>query len=89
MANSLKAKLSKLRHDGKITDDEYNKLISKLTGHDKEIRNKAIDDFVNWVWDFIDKYFFDTKEEMIEKFNAYMSESDFCDKENITKTITK
>jgi len=45
MANSLRAKLSKLRHDGNITDDEYKKLVAKLDGHDKEIRAKAIDEF--------------------------------------------
>lgn len=42
MANSLRAKLSKLRHDGNITDAEYQKLIAKFDGHDKEIRAKII-----------------------------------------------
>lgn len=37
MANSLRAKLSKLRHDGNITDAEYQELIKKLDGHDMEI----------------------------------------------------
>ena len=46
MANSLRAKLSKLRHDGNITDAEYQKLIAKLDGHDKENRNKVIDELV-------------------------------------------
>lgn len=41
MANSLRAKLSKLRHDGHITDAEYQAFIKKLDGHDAEIRNKA------------------------------------------------
>ncbi len=45
MANSLRAKISKLRHDGNITDAEYCEVIAKLDGHDKEIRNKAIDTF--------------------------------------------
>lgn len=45
MANSLRAKLSKLRHDGNITDTEYQALIKKLDGHDTEIRAKAIDEF--------------------------------------------
>lgn len=30
MPLSLKCKLSKLRHNGQITDDEYNELIKKL-----------------------------------------------------------
>lgn len=46
MANSLRAKLSKLRHDGNITDAEYQALIKKLDGHDAEIRAKAIDKLV-------------------------------------------
>ena len=47
MANSLRAKLSKLRHDGHITDAEYKEFIKKLDGHDRELRNKAIDEFAN------------------------------------------
>lgn len=45
MPNSLRAKLSKLRHEGNITDAEYQAFIKKLDGHDREIINKAIDDF--------------------------------------------
>ena len=45
MANSLRAKLSKLRHDRHITDNEYQTFLKKLDGHDIEIYNKAIDDF--------------------------------------------
>jgi len=45
MANSLRAKLSKLRHDGHIVNAEYQAFINKLDGHDREIRNKAIDEF--------------------------------------------
>ena len=41
MANSLRAKLSKLRHDGNITDAEYQELIKKLDGHDAEIYNRG------------------------------------------------
>lgn len=45
MANSLRAKLSKLRHDGHITDAEYQAFIKKMEGHDREIRAKAIDEY--------------------------------------------
>lgn len=38
MANSLRAKISKLRHDGKISDSEYQELIKKLDGHDAKVR---------------------------------------------------
>jgi len=44
MSNSLRAKLSKLRHDGHITDAEYQAFIKKMDGHDK-IRNKTIEEF--------------------------------------------
>ena len=37
MPNSLKTKLSKLRYQGKITDEEYKELIDKLRGHDEAI----------------------------------------------------
>ena len=35
MPNSLRCKLSKLRFQGKITQDEYKELIEKLEGHDE------------------------------------------------------
>lgn len=47
MANSLRAKLSKLRYDGHITDAEYQAFIKKMDGHDREIRAKAIDEFAS------------------------------------------
>ena len=37
MPNSLKAKLSKLRYKGQITDAEYQGLIHKLDGHDEQL----------------------------------------------------
>ena len=47
MANSLRAKISKLRHDGNISNAEYQELIKKLDGHDKQIRAEAIDEFTD------------------------------------------
>lgn len=47
MPNSLKVKLSKLRYKGNITNDEYQELIKKLDGHDKQIRADAIDECIN------------------------------------------
>ena len=49
MPNSLKSKLSSLRYKRLITDEEYKELIKKLDGHDREIRAKVIDEFVNLV----------------------------------------
>lgn len=46
MPKSLKCKLSSLRYKRLLTDEEYKELIQKLEGHDREIRNAAIDDFV-------------------------------------------
>ena len=47
MPNSLKSRLSSLRYKRLLTDEEYKELIKKLDGHDAEIRNKAIDDFLH------------------------------------------
>ena len=45
MPKSLRCKLSDLRYKRLITDEEYQEMIKKLNGHDREIRNKAIDEF--------------------------------------------
>lgn len=45
MPMSLKVMLKKFVHKGQITQEEYDALIKKLEGHDKEIRNKAVDEF--------------------------------------------
>ena len=45
MPLSLKTMLKKFVHKGQITQEEYDTLIKKLEGHDKEIRNKVIDEF--------------------------------------------
>lgn len=45
MANSLKSKLAKLRHDRNISEKMYKDLLDKLDGHDRELRNKVIDEF--------------------------------------------
>ena len=42
MPNSLRAKISSLRYKGKITEEEYKDLISKLDGHDKALRTPWI-----------------------------------------------
>ncbi len=45
MPLSLKTMLKKFVYKGQITQDEYDALIKKLDGHDKEIRNNTIDEF--------------------------------------------
>lgn len=47
MANSLRAKISKLRHDRNIIEEEYQEIISHLDIHVNQIRAEAIDDFVD------------------------------------------
>lgn len=45
MPLSLKTMLKKFAHKGHITQEEYDAVIKKLDGHDREIRNKVIDEF--------------------------------------------
>ena len=45
MPMSLKVMLKKFVHKGQITQEEYDALIKKLEGHDKEVRAKAFEDF--------------------------------------------
>lgn len=40
MANSLRAKIKKLLHDGKISQSDFDDLIKKLDGHDKILIDK-------------------------------------------------
>lgn len=51
MANSLRAKLSKLRHNRHITEEEYQAFIKKLDGHDRQIRVNAIDECINKLYE--------------------------------------
>ena len=56
MANSLRAKISKLRHDGNLTEAEYKEIIRKLDGHDREFRNKIIDEFAEGMKELVYKW---------------------------------
>lgn len=42
MPNSLKCRIKKLAHEGKITEKESNELILKLDGHDADLLNKVM-----------------------------------------------
>jgi len=46
MANSLRVKLKKLSHDGKISQTELDELLNKLDGHDKQIRDEVVEKFM-------------------------------------------
>lgn len=46
MPNSLKVRIKKLEHDGKITSEECAALLNKLEGHDAKVKADAIDEFV-------------------------------------------
>ena len=55
MPLSLKTMLKKFVHKGQITQEEYDALIKKLDGHDREIRSKVIDEFAEKVKPIIDE----------------------------------
>lgn len=56
MPNSLRAKLSKLRHKGEITQEEYSELINKLNGHDSELLDKVADMVLSLPKKYIDNF---------------------------------
>lgn len=41
MPNSLRAKIDKLKYQGKITEEEHRELVEKLKGHDAEFVGKS------------------------------------------------
>ena len=41
MPNSLRAKIDKLKYQGKITEEEHRGLVEKLKGHDTELEDKC------------------------------------------------
>lgn len=49
MPNSLKVRIKKLEHDGKIDAEECDALLNKLEGHDKKLRADVLEEFVNRV----------------------------------------
>ena len=55
MANSLRSKIKKLCHSKNISEKMCNELLEKLEGHDRELRNKAIDEFAEKLKDLIAK----------------------------------
>lgn len=46
MPLSLKRMLDKLLYKGKISKEEHAALINKLNGHDRELKNKVINDLL-------------------------------------------
>ena len=56
MPNSLRAKISKLRHKGEITQEEYSELINKLNGHDSELLDKVADMVLSLPKKYIDNF---------------------------------
>lgn len=43
MPNSLRARIKQLRYKGKITQQEYDEIIKKLDGHDREVLTDYLD----------------------------------------------
>ena len=54
MPLSLKSQLKKLAHKGQITAEEYDALVDKLAGHDRELRASVIDEFADTLLDNLD-----------------------------------
>lgn len=52
MPLSLKIRLAKLEHKGQISQEEYQSLITKLNGHDKQIRTDAFDEFISAYYEY-------------------------------------
>ena len=71
MANSLRSKLSKLRHDRHISEEEYQAFIKKLDGHDKQIRAEAIDEYVKTFCDKDNQAGFLVLSKHTHSWNAY------------------
>lgn len=51
MPNSLRTKIKKLAHDGKITEIECVDLLTKIDGHDAEIRKKVLNELIKKIWE--------------------------------------
>lgn len=49
MPNSLKTRITKLRHKGSITFDECEELLNKLNGHDRELTNQILDNVLRLI----------------------------------------
>lgn len=49
MPMSLKCMIDKWLHKGQISQTEYDFVMRKLKGHDKQIRAEAIDDCIQWI----------------------------------------
>ena len=64
MANSLRAKIKKLHHDGKISAEECVELLEKLDGHDKEVYKER---YKKQIQNLIDNESF----EIVNPFNTY------------------
>ena len=47
MPMSLKCMIDKWLHKGQISQEEYNAVIKKLEGHDKQIRAEVLDELFN------------------------------------------
>mgnify|MGYP003292815259 CR=1 FL=1 len=84
MANSLRAKISKLRHDGNISDAEYQELIKKLDGHDKQIRAEAIEEVKSKMISFHTDAIFQYGADIIEaKSDAFDELRDWLKEQNM------
>lgn len=77
MANSLRVKLKKLRHDGKISEQELQTLLNKLDGHDKQLKL----DILNSVIEDFDKHLYSPNKKIILKW--FISRIEYLKKQEV------
>lgn len=52
MPMSLKCMIDKWLHKGQISQEEYDAVIKKLEGHDKQIREEVVDLIDRHLWNY-------------------------------------
>lgn len=64
--------LSCALHDAYLRGRQHE--IDRMKVVEQEIRNKAIDEFAEWILPFVDGYHFKSKEEILEEFKEQIAE---------------
>jgi hypothetical protein len=71
-----------MRYKRLLTDEEYQELIKKLDGHDREIRNKAIDEFAERICNACS-----AKSTGLHSANGFIA--DIMTLDGVTETVTE
>lgn len=82
---SLSVLIKKLRFKNKITEEECDELLKKLKGHDREIYNKAIEDFkFELYYKLVNEGLYYTYEEQLNHIRSVAEELEY---KNLKQTI--